>query len=147
PGSPFHSVHFVPDATCWAALMASHSVGATTPTRFPFTTTCAFGKRVLSRAPTEVSLEPSVLGWTMRACSIPGRRTSVTQVSFAVTFGTVTELGNDLPMIVYWLTGLSGGFPSIVNPNMLWMSPLTGIVRFNFWPLTRSPYDTLLPPP
>ncbi len=83
----------------------------------------------------------------MRACSIPGSRTSVTHVSFAVTFETITELGNDLPMIVYWLTGFSGGFPSTVNPNILWMSPLTGMVRFSFCPLTSSPYDTLLPPP
>ena len=48
PGSPFQSVHFVAPATCCAARMASHSVGATTPTRLPFTTTCAFGKRLLS---------------------------------------------------------------------------------------------------
>src|SRR6266404_4832439 len=52
PGSPFHSVHFVLAATCCEAPIASHSVGATTPTRLPLTTTCAFGYRVLSSAPT-----------------------------------------------------------------------------------------------
>src|SRR5690348_8246466 len=57
PGKPFHSVHFVALATWRTALIASHSVGATTPTRLPFTITCAFGKRVLSTSPAEISLE------------------------------------------------------------------------------------------
>jgi hypothetical protein len=101
PGSPFQSVHFVPEATCCAALIASHSVGATTPTRFPFTITFVLGNRDLSRGPAEMSLEPNVFGCTTRACSMPGRRTSVTQVSFPVTFDTVTEFGKDLPTTVY----------------------------------------------
>ena len=109
-----------PEATCCAALMASHSVGATTATRLPLTTTCAFGKRALSRVPAEMSFDPRRLGMHHRAhAACRARRTSVTHVSFAVTFETVTELGKDLPTTVYWLTGFSGGSPSTVNPNML----------------------------
>src|ERR1700756_4512493 len=51
PGRPFQSVHFVEFATCCAARIASHSVGATTPTRLPLTTTCPFGNFVLSNSP------------------------------------------------------------------------------------------------
>src|SRR5215469_9460360 len=90
PGRPFHSVHLVPAATCCAARMASYSVGATTPTRLPFTTTCALEKRVLSRLPTETSVEPSVLGWTILAWSMPGRRTSAAHCSRALTLDAVT---------------------------------------------------------
>ena len=50
-------------------------------------------------------------------------------------------------MTVYSLTGFIGGLPSMVNPMMLVRSPLTGIVSFNCWSLTRSPYEMLLPPP
>src|SRR6202166_1648288 len=90
PGRPFQSVHFVEFATCCAARIASHSDGATTPTRLPLTTTCAFGYRVLSSSPTEISVEPSVLGCTTRPCSMFGRRTSVTQTSLPVTLEGVT---------------------------------------------------------
>ena len=45
-------------------------------------------------------MEPSVLGWTMRPCNIPGRRMSVAQVSFAVTLEVMMEFGWDLPMTV-----------------------------------------------
>src|SRR5579863_2033574 len=62
PGNPFQSVHFVAPATCCEARIASHSVGATTPTRFPFTTICAFGKRDLSNVPADTRVEPSVFG-------------------------------------------------------------------------------------
>src|SRR5512140_1709898 len=96
--------------------MASHSVGATTPTRLPFTMTCALGNLVLSRAPTDTSVEPRVFGCTMRACSISGSRTSVAQVSLAVTLDAVTEFRKGLPMTVYWLTGFIGGLPSTDNP-------------------------------
>src|SRR5215469_3800519 len=96
PGSPFQSVHFVSPASCCAAWIASHSVGATTPTRFPFTMTCEFGYLVLSSLPTDARVEPSVLGCTIRPCSIPGRRTSVAQSALADTFAWMAELGNDL---------------------------------------------------
>ena len=66
---------------------------------------------------------------------------------FAVTFERMIEFGNDLPMIVYSLTGFIGGLPSTVNPKMLVRSPFTGIVSFNCCSFTRSPYETLLPPP
>src|SRR5439155_20650059 len=89
PGSPFQSVHLVSPATCWAAWITSHSVGATTPTRFCFTITCAFGYLVLSSLPAEISVEPSVLGCTTRPCSIPGERTSVTQSALAETFDVI----------------------------------------------------------
>src|SRR5579863_12639 len=65
PGSPFHSVHLVAAATCCEALMASHSVGATTPTRLAFTTTCELGNLLLSIAPAEMSVEPNVFGCTI----------------------------------------------------------------------------------
>ena len=78
---------------------------------------------------------------------MPGRRTSVAQVSFAATFELVTEFLKDLPMTVYSLTGFIGGSPSMVNPMMLVRSPLTGIVSFNSWFFMRSPYEMLFPPP
>src|SRR5215469_15088696 len=101
PGSPFQSVHFVSPATCCAAWFASHSVGATTPTRFCLTITCAFGYFVLSTLPTETRVEPSVFGCTTRPCSIPGSLTSVAQFALADTFSLMAELGNDLPITVY----------------------------------------------
>src|SRR5262245_61876358 len=100
PGRPFHAVHSVSAATCCAAPIASHPVGATTPTRWPFTTPCAFGYRDLSRAPALTSVEPSVFGCTTRPCHMPGRRTSVTHVSFALTLDGVTVFAYDFPMIV-----------------------------------------------
>ena len=72
---------------------------------------------------------------------MPGRRTSVAQCSLAATFEAMTEFGKDLPMTVYSLTGFIGGLPSTVSPMMLVRSPLTGIVSFNCWFLTRSPYE------
>ena len=66
PGRPFQSDHLVSEATWRAALIASHSLGATTPMRSPFTTTCVFGKRDLSRVPAETSFEPRVFGWMTR---------------------------------------------------------------------------------
>ncbi len=57
---------------------------------------------------------------------MPGRRTSVAQVSFAATFELMMEFLNDLPMTVYSLTGFIGGLPSTVNPMMLVRSPFTG---------------------
>ena len=127
--------------------MASHSDGATTPTRLPFTMTRAFGYRVLSSAPAEMSVDPSVLGCTTRPCSMFGRRTSVTHAALPMTFAGVTVFANDFPMIVYWLVGFIGGLPVTVNPYMPVRSPDTGIVSFSCWPRTSSPYDTLLPPP
>src|SRR5579859_256800 len=85
--------------------MASHSVGATTPTRLPLTTTCALGNRFLSSSPADASLEPSVFGCTMRACSMPGSRASVAHCSFAATLEVITLLRYGLPTIVYSLTG------------------------------------------
>src|SRR5258708_29106168 len=111
--------------------MASHSVGATTPTRLPFTMTCEFGNLVLSSWPTDTRVEPSVFGCTTRPCNIPGRRTSVAQVSFAVTLEMMMEFGSDLPMTVYSLTGFIGGFPSTLNPKMLVRAPRTGTLRLH----------------
>src|SRR5262245_42252823 len=45
PGRPFQSVHLVVSASACDARIASHSLDATTPTRFPLTTTCEFGNR------------------------------------------------------------------------------------------------------
>ena len=49
--------------------------------------------------------------------------------------------------MVYSLTGFIGGLPVTVSPIMLVRLPLTGMVSFNCWPFTRSPYEMLLPPP
>src|ERR1700733_8068245 len=116
PGRPFHSVHLVAVATCCAARIASHSVGATTPTRLPFTSTCALGNLLLSSSPTETSVEPSVLGCTILACSMLGSRTSVAHCSRAVTFDVMTLFLKGLPIMVYSLTGFMGGSPVTVNP-------------------------------
>ena len=51
----------------------------------------------------------------------------------------MAELGKDLPITVYSLTGFIGGFPVTINPMMLVRFPITGIVRFNCCPFTRSP--------
>src|SRR5579862_5132656 len=108
--------------------MASHSVGATTPTRLPLTITWALGNFDLSRSPAEISVEPSVLGWMMRACSMLGSFTSVAHCSLAATLDSMTLFLCDLPMTVYWLTGFMGGSPVTVRPMMLVMSPMTGMV-------------------
>src|SRR5262249_53829955 len=76
-----------------------------------------------------------------------GNRTSVTQVSFALTLDGVTVFAYDLPMIVYWLVGFIGGLPVTVRPNMLVRSPVTGMVSFSCCFATSSPYETLFPPP
>ena len=81
------------------------------------------------------------------ACSMFGRRTSVTQSSLAVTLAGVTAFENDFPTIVYWLVGWSEGLPVTVKPNMSVRSPMTGMLRFNCWPVTSSPYEIFLPPP
>ena len=112
-----------------AAVIASHSVGATTPTRLPLTMTCAFGYFALSSVPAATSVEPSVFGCTMRPWSMFGSRTSVTHVSLPATFAGVTVFAWTFPMIVYWLTGFIGGSPVTVRPNMLVRSPDTGIVE------------------
>ena len=52
----------------------------------------------------------------MRACSMPGRRTSVAHFSFALTLDVMTLFVKDLPMTVYSLTGFMGGVPVTVNP-------------------------------
>src|SRR5204863_8972743 len=139
PGRPFHSLHFVSAATCCDAPTASHSDGATTPTRLPLTTTCALGYRALFSSPTELRVEPSVLGCTTRPCSMFGRRTSVTQTSLALTLDGVTVFAYDLPIIVYSLVGFNGGFPVTVNPKTLVRSPVTGMVSFSCCPATSSP--------
>ncbi len=93
----------------------------------------------MSSSPADTRVELSVFGCTTRACSMPGTRTSVTHVSLAATFEAVTEFLKDLPMTVYWLTGLSGGSPTMNRPMMLVSSPRTGIVSSNCWSLTRAP--------
>ncbi len=71
----------------------------------------------------------------------------MTHSSFATTLAGVTVLANDFPTTEYCATGFIGGSPVTIRPNMLVKSPATGIVSFRSCPRTRSPYDTLLPPP
>src|SRR5581483_5457879 len=101
PGSPDQSDHFVFDATCAAAPIASHSFGESTATKLPFTKTCEVGYAFLSSSPTLTSVEPKVFGRTMRACSIPGRRMSATQTAEPLTIGGIVAIGCDVPMILY----------------------------------------------
>src|SRR5712692_1800606 len=93
PGSPDHSVHLVPAATERAALIASHSFGETTARRLRVFTIWAVGNCVLSSAPTEIKVEPSVAGRTMRACNIPGRVTSQLQRVLPVTLSGMLGIG------------------------------------------------------
>ena len=112
PGRPFQSVHLVAAATCCAARIASHSVGATTPTRLPLTTTCAFGKSgfvQLRRRRPASSRASSDAPCARAACRAAARRWPT--VSLAVTLEAVTVFLKDLPMTVYWLTGFMGGLP------------------------------------
>src|SRR5262245_27752410 len=85
PGRPAQALHFVVDATARAAAIASHSCGDTTATRLFFVTTSAFGYLLLSNVPADTSVEPTAAGRTVRACSMPGRRTSPTHSVFAAT--------------------------------------------------------------
>src|SRR3981081_4398758 len=93
PGSPVQSVHLVVEARAPAALIASHSLGETTASRLPFLTTSAVGNFFLSSAPTEIKVEPSVAGRTMRACSIPGKVTSQLHCVLPVTFPGILGTG------------------------------------------------------
>src|SRR5258705_664422 len=93
PGSPDHSVHLVVAATERAALMASHSFGETTATRFFVFMISAVGHCVLSRPPTEIKFEPTMAGRTMRACNIPGRVTSQLQRVLPVTLSGMLGMG------------------------------------------------------
>src|SRR5262245_35187581 len=125
--------------------MASHSLGETTATRLPLTTSLALGHAFLSSLPTETSVEPSVFGRTMRACSIPGSRMLATNVAEPVTMGGIVGIGCEVPTTVYWLTGFVGGVPPTVTPFS--GVPVNGLVSLSAWFLTRSPYVTDLPPP
>ena len=71
----------------------------------------------LSSTPADTSVEPSVFGCTMRACIMPGSRTAVAHFSVPATFKAIAEFGYDLPIALYWLTGLMGGFPVIIRPQ------------------------------
>src|SRR4051812_25725843 len=115
PGRPCHAVHFVAAPTCAAAPIASHSCGESTPTRLPLTTTCAFGYARLSIFPTETSVEPSVGGRTILACSIPGRWMSATYGVLPVTMPGIAFIGCEVPTTVYWLGGFTGGLPVTVR--------------------------------
>src|SRR6266436_1082919 len=117
PGRPDQSVHFVEAATARAALMASHSLGETTATRLDFVTMAAVGNCFLSRAPTEIKVEPSEAGRTMRAWSMPGSAMSQLHCVRAVILSGVPGMGYEVPMILYWGTGLMGGSPVTVRPS------------------------------
>src|SRR6516225_3017532 len=93
PGRPDHSLHLVLAATAWAALIASHSLGETTATRFFLRMTSAVGKRFLLTAPTDTRVETSVGGRTMRACSMPGRVTSQLHSVLPVTLSGMPGTG------------------------------------------------------
>ncbi len=83
----------------------------TTATRFPFLTTSAVGNFFLSSAPTEIKVEPSVAGRTIRACSIPGKVTSQLHCVLPVTLSGIPGTETTLPITLNWLTGFSGGSP------------------------------------
>src|SRR5260221_1545005 len=104
PGNPAHVVHFVPAVTARAALTASHSLGETTATKLPLTTTSAVGNFWRSIGPADTSVEPRVAGRTVRACSMPGSRRSATHCVLAVTLSAICGEGNDVPMTVYFDT-------------------------------------------
>ena len=156
PGRPDHGVHFVWAATARAALTASHSLGETTATRLPLVTTSAVGNRWRSIAPAETSVEPSVAGRTIRACTIPGSRRSPTHWVSARTFSAMCGAGKDWPITVYFETGFIGGLPVTVIPIVFMMDvpclfimaapPVTGIVRSSRCPWTSSLYETVRAP-
>jgi hypothetical protein len=87
----------------------------------------------LSSDPTEISVDPNVFGFTMRAWSISGSTRFPTNVAVPVAIGGIVAIGCDVPITVYWLTGFVGGLPPTVIPPPI-RSPVTGIDRFSCFP-------------
>src|SRR5207302_6849558 len=84
-----------------AAWMASHSVSATTPRKFPFLTTLTDPGR--TRAPSAArSLAPGGAGRITRPCSMSGTRTSTMYVKRPVALSGMSIRGTGWPTIVYW---------------------------------------------
>src|SRR3954451_23078898 len=133
PGNAFQSVHFDFPATAEDAWIASYSSSLRTATRFPLTTSCDFGNCFLSSVPAEISVDPSVGGFTTRACNMPGSLMSAVHVAAPETMSGIVFIGWDLPITLYWLTGLVGGLPTTVSVEASAV-PVVGIVRFSCWP-------------
>ena len=80
-----------------AARMASHSRGAATPRKPCFQTTRAPGMSPIDASSTAVGTLPVTAGRIMRACSMPGRRMSVTNWCRAKTFSGMSVRGTEVP--------------------------------------------------
>ena len=132
PGRPFQSDHLVRSATCCAARMASHSVGATTPTKLPFTTTCAFGKFVLSNCAGGNQLRAQRLRMHHARMQHAGQP----DIGHPVFLGR--DFGNDHGVLEGFADDcvlahrLQRRIAVTVSPMMLVRSPFTGMVSFNF---------------
>src|ERR1700761_5885074 len=101
PGSSSQSVHLVLAASRDAPWIAVYSSGSRARTRFPLTTACVFGNSFFGNVPTDTSVEPNDVGRTMRACSIPGRRTSPVHTAVPETIGGIEAIGWDVPTTLY----------------------------------------------
>src|SRR5579859_7010876 len=113
-GNPFQS-----DQATWRAdwaRMASHSFGATTPTKSPLVTTCA-PVTGGSKLPMPMSFERIPVGRTTRPCSMPGTFTSCMYVNSPVTLGGMSTRGTDVPTMVYFDGSLGVAVPlsAVVN--------------------------------
>src|SRR6266700_7033301 len=150
PGKPDHSDHFVVPATLSAACTASHSLGETAATRFPFWVTSAFGNCFLSIAPAAMSVDPRVADRTIRACSIPGSVRSQLHCVFPVILSGMCPAGNDVPRTLNSFAVFIGGSPVTVSPSSeviptqpagsgFASEPLTGIFNSRCCPCTNSP--------
>src|SRR5581483_8001392 len=100
-----------------AALMASHSSEDTTATRLPRVMTLAPGNEAVSSLPTDCKVDPKVAGLTMRAWSMPGKRTSQLQCVLPVTLSGIPGTGNEVPINLKSFTGFNGGSPDTVSPS------------------------------
>ena len=101
------------------------------------TATCVVGNARLSSLPSLSSVEPTVAGRTMRACSIPGSRISATNDSWPLTMPGITFIGCEVPRTLYWLGGVTGGLPVTVSPPHF--VPVVGIVSSSACPATSWP--------
>src|SRR5262245_42222089 len=92
------------------ALIASHSLGATTPMKSPLRSTRAPGMFRIEDSSTATTEAPGTGGRIVRPCSIPSTRTSDTHGLVPNTLPATSKRGGEVPTILYWsgVFGLAG---------------------------------------
>jgi hypothetical protein len=90
-------------------------------------------------------VDPASGGRTIRACSIPGRRTSTLNVYLPNTLSGMSMRGTEEPTMWCVAGFLGRATPTAVRPLPNCM--LLCSVVLNNWPPSSSPYVTLPAPP